>query len=158
MAEPDFRSFLLDRTLSHLMRWHAKPVQHRDSVAEHHGTTAFIAYCLVFELKRLYGYKRLNPERVMIKSLVHDAPEQVTGDTPGSAKRLFKDARRAFARWEKLALPMIFVGAPSELADHLRENVTAGSDYSQLSQIGTVVSGDITRPPVLPPAERIHRS
>ena len=128
----NFKDFLLDRFMSHLMRWHCKPVTHRDSVAEHHGTTALIAYSLAFELKRLYGYKRLDPARVAVKALVHDAPERITGDTPGSAKRLFKDARRIFARWEKRALPMIFEGAPPELAEHLREYVLSGTNYKLL--------------------------
>ncbi|KKL05906.1 hypothetical protein LCGC14_2601330 [marine sediment metagenome] len=132
MTPPNFRSFLLDHFLSHLIRWHAKPVMLRDTLAEHHGTTATIAYCVAFELVRACGYKRLAPERVAIKALFHDAPERVTGDTPGSAKRLFKDARRSFARWEKRALPMIFEGAPEELAEHLRKSVLVANDYTRL--------------------------
>lgn len=112
---------LLDRASSYVQRWHNKSVRTADNLAEHHYYVAYTAYILA-RLAQLTGCD-IDLGRVVITALTHDHTERITGDIPGSLKRMHPDARRQVEEWERFVIPMLWKGMPVAIAAELRAHL-----------------------------------
>jgi len=112
---------LLDRTPSYTLRWHNKPTRLAENCAEHHYYTAY--YTLLLGKLAQQADWDVDLLTALSMALVHDAPERVTGDVPGSLKRLYEGVREQVQQWELQALPLLWVGCPPDLQSLLRSHV-----------------------------------
>lgn len=99
----------------------------------HAGEVARLAYFIAWELKRLKIRQHVDPGAVAALGLLHDEAETITGDAPGSVKRLWKDADRSLKRLERRATHYLFEDAPEDLRAHLRGLVMKAGDYTSLA-------------------------
>lgn len=113
----DILDFFLDRTCANLPRWHTKPIIGAAETADaHHFWTAWLAGVLARNLIR-HGHK-VDLIKIYETGLTHDKAEEVTGDIPGSFKRLRPDARQVIHDWELAATPSLFGGLWPEERQH----------------------------------------
>ncbi len=115
---------LLDRRTTFLTRWHREPVLQRfESLAEHHSTTANIAYEVGLMLKHL-GVK-VDPAKLCVYGNYHDTTEVITGDLPKGIKHGEGDSPKlnalALRELEEHAALQLWGDYPPFLRDHLRE-------------------------------------
>ena len=93
----DEANFILKmRNLAYVERWASYPVTRRETVAEHSFMVVIIA--IVLERTSTQG----TTQDVLMKSIMHDAEEAVTGDLLSLVKRFTKDwpTVEERARWE----------------------------------------------------------
>lgn len=115
---------LLDRRTVFLTRWHREPVVQRlESLAEHHSTTASIAYEIGLMLCHV-GYD-VDPGKLCVYGNYHDMTEIITGDLPkgikhGEGRSPTIDAS-VIRELEEQASLQLWAGYPPFLRDHLRE-------------------------------------
>jgi 5'-deoxynucleotidase len=114
---------LLDRRTTFLTRWHREPVLQRfESLAEHHSTTANIAYEVGLMLK--YLGVDVDPPKLCVYGNYHDATEVITGDLPkgikhGEGKSPTLNAL-ALRELEEQAARQLWEGYPPFLREHLQ--------------------------------------
>lgn len=111
---------LLDRRASSTLRWHTKPTTRPENIAEHQYFTAYCGFILA-AMAGLAGVD-VSSRAVLLLGLLHDSAEEITGDVPGSLKRINEEAGVAASRWEHDALPLLWGGLPNPLADCLRHH------------------------------------
>lgn len=112
---------LLDRTPTYTARWHNKPTRTPDNLAEHHYYVAYTS--LIFARLAQMAGREISNGDVVITALIHDHAERVTGDVPGSLKRMHPEARKQVEDWERFVIPMLWKGMPTEIAAELREYI-----------------------------------
>lgn len=75
-------------------RWQGKTVVRRNNISEHMHGVSFIAYMLCLLEIEEYGNK-VDVEKVVTRSIVHDCPEILTTDLPSGMKRKARIMERA---------------------------------------------------------------
>lgn len=118
----DILTFLLDRNIANLPRWHQKPVVgQRETTDAHHYWVSWLAGCLARHLMAK-GYD-VDLIAVYEEGLTHDRPEEVTGDIPGSFKRSYPPARESIHEWEIAAIPKMFEGLWPDVRAHFQGRI-----------------------------------
>ena len=77
-----FKQDIEDRSAAHIIRWHARPTQQVQNLAEHH---FFVARMCMTIVRALRQYEITNPdlELVLETALIHDEVEKPTGEGHG---------------------------------------------------------------------------
>lgn len=132
----EIQAHLLDRRTTFLTRWHREPVLQRfESLAEHHSTTANIAYEVGLMLRHL-GVD-VDPSKLCVYANYHDATEVITGDLPKGIKHGEGQSPKlnalALRELEEQAALQLWQGYPPFLRDHLRE-VSLGNGLSEFEE------------------------
>lgn len=100
----------------YIYRWALMRNTERESLAEHSGEVAEIAYALA-----VIGNKRLNKnyncERAAVLALYHDTPEIITGDMPTPIKYNNDEIKREFRKVEKQACESIIKMLPDDMKE-----------------------------------------
>lgn len=119
-------SFLEDRRAGFIMRWHARQTVRQESLAEHHYFVLHDAM-VVYDALVFYGIdKKLDlemPDKLDVLQMAHfhDAPEFVSGDISGAAKRNFPALRSSIQKVERMiADKLLFNELPDEMAEQYR--------------------------------------
>lgn len=137
-------TFLEDRRAGFITRWHARQVQRKESLAEHHYFVLHDALVILDAIRHHNILEKLGQEepegielRILLMAHFHDAPEFESGDVSGAAKRDFPDLARAVRKVERrVADSILFRELPDEMAERYRGFVRqmVHQDYRTLEQ------------------------
>ena len=128
--------------MKYIDRWALMKNLRKESLAEHTLETAFIAHALaVIENRRFNG--NVDPEKVALAALFHDAPEIITGDLPTPIKYYNDDMKRAYGEIESAAAERMLGLLPDDMRgdfekafnpedEHVRKIVKAADKISAL--------------------------
>jgi len=104
-------NYLADRRETDVVRWHARRVVQRETLAEHHGRTARTTLALCRALHRL-GIAQPDTLTAVAMAMAHDAPEVVLGDMPGLAKVLHPPIKAALQHAEVAVISELYADLP----------------------------------------------
>ena len=102
-----------------IKRWGLMHTTYPENIQEHTVRVAMIAHALAVIRNRLYD-GRVNPERVAVLALYHDAGEVLTGDLPAPVKYFDAEIRAAYRAIEAAAHDKLFALVPASLRDDYR--------------------------------------
>lgn len=106
--------FLADRRETDVVRWHARRVVQRETLAEHHGRTARTALAICRALHRL-GIEEPDTLTAVAMAMAHDAPEVVLGDMPGRAKVIYPPIKQALQHAEHAVISGLYADLPQPM-------------------------------------------
>ncbi len=117
-----FQDDMFDRRSAFVERWHARQTQQTQNLAEHHYFVARIAMDIVYALAHYDINMDIDMSEVVSTALLHDEAEKITGDVPGSAKRIFPELRQMVEGLEDKVVGELYGHIPGE----------AGEEYTAL--------------------------
>jgi 5'-deoxynucleotidase len=97
-----------------IRRWGLMHSTHAENIQEHSLRVAMIAHALALIRNRLFG-GALNPERVAVRAMYHDASEVLTGDFPRPVKYFDPEIEASYRRIEGLARERLLGMVPAPL-------------------------------------------
>ena len=97
-----------------IQRWGLMRNTHRENIQEHSLQVAMIAHNLAVIHNRVFN-GTINPERVMVLAVYHEACEVITGDLATPIKYFNPEIKKAFRAIEELANQRLFQMIPIEL-------------------------------------------
>jgi 5'-deoxynucleotidase len=109
-----------------IKRWGLMHNTYSENVQEHSLRVAQIAHALALIRNRNFGGS-LNPERVAVLALYHDAGEVLTGDLPSPIKYFNPEIQRAYHEIEASAASRLVSMLPAELAADYRGVLSPGA-------------------------------
>lgn len=113
--------FAMISRMKYINRWGLMRNVRNENICEHSNETAVIAHALAL-IKNNYFGGDLNPERVAVLAMYHDASEIITGDLPTPVKYHSPVIREAYKDVERLAV--------NKLTSMLDENLE--KDYEEI--------------------------
>jgi 5'-deoxynucleotidase len=103
-----------------IKRWGLMHNTYPENVQEHSLRVAQIAHALALIKNRFYGGS-VDPDRVAVLGLYHDAGEVLIGDLPSPIKYFNPEIRKAYKDIESSAVDKLVSMMPNELADDYRD-------------------------------------
>jgi 5'-deoxynucleotidase len=97
-----------------IRRWGLMHSTHVENIQEHSLRAAMIAHALATICNRLYG-GTLNPERLAVLAMYHDAGEVLTGDLPRPVKYFNPEIQTSYHRIERVARDTLLAMLPEAL-------------------------------------------
>lgn len=97
-----------------IQRWALMRNRHQENVQEHSLQVAVIGHALAVIGNRYFN-KDLNPERLALLGIFHDASEVFTGDMPTPAKYFSPEIREAYKKLEHEAGTKLLSFLPADL-------------------------------------------
>jgi 5'-deoxynucleotidase len=110
-----------------IKRWGLMHNTYSENVQEHSLRVAQIGHALALIRNRRFGGS-VNPERVVVLALYHDAGEVLTGDLPSPIKYFNPDIQKAYHAIEASAAERLVDMVPDELASDYRDVLTPSGD------------------------------
>ena len=121
-------------------RWPLMRNVRTENVSEHSLQVAFVAHALaVIKNKRFNG--NVNPERIALLAMYHDASEVLTGDLPTPTKYYNPQITSEYKKIEKIAQNKLINMLPKELQDDFRSLID--DDYYDESEKSIVKQADV---------------
>ncbi|MGH9324849.1 MAG: 5'-deoxynucleotidase [Vicinamibacteria bacterium] len=108
-----------------IKRWGLMHNTYSENVQEHSLRVAQIAHALALIRNRKFGGS-LNPERIAVLALYHDAGEVLTGDLPSPIKYFNPEIQRAYRDIEASASARLVEMVPAELVPDYRDVLLPG--------------------------------
>lgn len=102
-----------------IRRWGLMRNTQSENIQEHTARVAMIAHALAVIRNRLYN-GRVDPARVAVLALYHDAGEVLTGDLPTPVKYFNPDIKQTYHDIEKQAVTKLFHMLPDDLSSEYR--------------------------------------
>ena len=124
-----FFSMLL--RMKYIDRWSLMRNTHRESLAEHSLDTAVLAHALAVIGKERFA-KRIDPERIAVLALFHDASEIITGDMPTPIKYRNERITAAYKEVEAEANRTLIEALPKDLKDAYEPILLAQEEDAEL--------------------------
>lgn len=119
MKKSNFFAFIF--RMKYINRWALMRNTRSENVSEHSLEVSVIAHALsLIQKNRLYN-DRINPERVALYALYHDASEIVTGDMPTPVKYFNHSINSAYKELEHKASKSILNMLPDYLIDDYKD-------------------------------------
>jgi len=103
-----------------ISRWSLMRCVHSENVQEHSLQVAMIAHSLALIKNKFFGGD-INPERVALHAIFHDASEVLTGDLPTPVKYFSPEIRAAYQDIEAHATQQLLALLPQELREDYAE-------------------------------------
>ncbi|MBI0005591.1 5'-deoxynucleotidase [Gilliamella sp. W8126] len=120
-------------------RWPLMRNVRTENVSEHSLQVAFVAHALaIIKNKRFNG--NVNPERIALLAMYHDASEVLTGDLPTPTKYYNPQITSEYKKIEKIAQNKLINMLPKELQDDFRSLID--DDYYNESEKNIVKQAD----------------
>ena len=110
-----------------IKRWGLMHNTYSENVQEHSLRVAQIAHALALIRNRRFEGS-VNPERVVVLALYHDAGEVLTGDLPSPIKYFNPDIQKAYHAIEDSAAERLIGMVPDELATDYRDVLVPDDD------------------------------
>lgn len=117
-----------------IQRWALMQNIHQENVQEHSLQVAVVAHALAVIGNRYYK-RDLNPERLALLGIFHDASEVFTGDMPTPAKYFSPEIRDAYRKLEDEACKKLLTFLPQELREDYAPLVQPHPQDEQLWKI-----------------------
>ncbi len=112
--------------MKNIYRWGLMRNTKTENLSEHSFETAYIAHALgVIAKVRLN--KNVNPEKIAVAALFHDASEIITGDMPTPVKYDNPEIKAAYKKMEAAAEEKLYSLLPDDLRDEM-VNAFAAND------------------------------
>lgn len=122
-----------------ISRWPLMRNVRTENVSEHSLQVAFVAHALaIIKNKRFNG--KVNPERIALLAMYHDASEVLTGDLPTPTKYYNPQITIEYKKIEKIAQHKLIDMLPQELQDDFRTLID--DDYYDESEKSIVKQAD----------------
>lgn len=119
MKKSNFFAFIF--RMKYINRWALMRNTRSENVSEHSLEVSVIAHALsLIQKNRLYN-NRINPEKVALYALYHDASEIVTGDMPTPVKYFNHSINSAYKELEHKASKSILNMLPDYLIDDYKD-------------------------------------
>ncbi|MDR1754254.1 MAG: 5'-deoxynucleotidase [Eubacterium sp.] len=106
--------------MKYINRWSLMDNRRIENLSEHTLECAFIVHLLAVIGNKFCG-KVLNPERLTIYALFHDATEILTGDLPTPVKYYDDDIKASYKKIEEAAAKKIITFLPPDLRNEYSE-------------------------------------
>lgn len=120
-------------------RWPLMRNVRTENVSEHSLQVAFVAHALaIIKNKRFNG--NVNPERIALLAMYHDASEVLTGDLPTPTKYYNPQITSEYKKIEKIAQNKLIDMLPKELQEDFRSLID--DDYYDESEKSIVKQAD----------------
>ena len=100
-------------------RWPLMRNVRTENVSEHSLQVAFVAHALAI-IKNKHFNGQVNPERIALLAMYHDASEVITGDLPTPTKYYNPQITTEYKKIEKIAQNKLINMLPQELQDDFR--------------------------------------
>lgn len=117
----------LDR-LKHIERWSLMRTAQRENVLEHTAQVAMVAHALAVIRNELFQ-GTVDPGRVAVLALYHDATEVMTGDVATPVKYRNARIRSAYLELDEAARQRLLSMVPSELRDSFEPVLDPDPDH-----------------------------
>ena len=117
-----------------IQRWSLMRCQTPENVAEHSLQVAQVAHCLAL-YKQQQGNTQVNPDRIAVLSLYHDASEVLTGDLPTPIKYANDEISRAFQQVESTANRQLVKLLPEALRATYQHLLMPNTDDSEQHKV-----------------------
>ena len=101
--------------MRHIARWALMRNTRTENVEEHSYEAAVLSHALAVIGRDLFG-KDLDPDKIAVAALFHDAPEIITGDMPTPVKYHNPSLQNAYKQVEAAAQDKLLSMLPPELA------------------------------------------
>lgn len=108
--------FAMMSRMKHIDRWGLMHNTRKENLSEHSLDVAMIAHCLG-AIHNILFEDKVDPERLCVLGIYHDASEIITGDLPTPIKYRNETLRSAYKDVEKEACETMLSLVPSELND-----------------------------------------
>ncbi len=99
--------------MKYINRWNTMRNSKEENIQEHSLQVAMIAHALAL-IKNKYDQAALDPERITLLAVYHEASEVITGDMATPIKYYNDEIRDAYKRLEQMANERLFRMVPSE--------------------------------------------
>ena len=100
--------------MRHIARWALMRNTRTENVEEHSYEAAVLAHALAVVGRDVFG-KELDPDKIAVAALFHDAPEIITGDMPTPVKYHNPSLQNAYKQVESAAQDKLLSMLPPEL-------------------------------------------
>ena len=100
--------------MRYIARWSLMRNTRTENVEEHSYEVAVLAHALAV-IGRDVFHKDINPDKVAVAALFHDAPEIITGDMPTPVKYFNPEIKSAYKAVERVAQDKLVSMLPEEL-------------------------------------------
>ena len=97
-----------------IQRWSLMYNVHEENIQEHSLQVSMIAHILAVVKNEIYG-GNVNPDRVAVLALYHDASEVITGDLPTPIKYFSPEIKKAYHEIEDIANERLFSMLPEAI-------------------------------------------
>ncbi|KPD02940.1 5'-deoxynucleotidase [Moellerella wisconsensis] len=118
-------------------RWPLMRNVRTENVSEHSLQVAFVAHALAIIKNRKFN-GNLNPERIALLAMYHDASEVITGDLPTPIKYHNPQIAHEYKKIEKYAQQKLIAMLPEELQEDFRslvvEDLQTEEEHSLVKQ------------------------
>lgn len=111
--------FAMLSRMKYIQRWALMRNTEQESISEHSLETAVIAHALAVIRNTRFGGS-VDPEKVALLAIFHDAPEILTGDMPTPVKYFNPEIRDAYKKVESAAEKQLISMLPDDLKDVYR--------------------------------------
>lgn len=122
-----------------IYRWPLMRNVQKENISEHSLQVAMVAHALALIENRRFG-GQLNPERVALMALYHDATEVLTGDLPTPVKYHNPAIAREYKQIERAAEQRLLAMLPAEFLDDFRPLLD--SDHQDAEHARVVKAAD----------------
>lgn len=119
MKKSNFFAFVF--RMKYINRWALMRNTRYENVSEHSLEVSIIAHALALIQKNRLGNRSINPERVALYAIYHDASEIVTGDMPTPVKYFNQSISSAYKDLEHKASSSILNMLPDYLINDYRD-------------------------------------
>jgi 5'-deoxynucleotidase len=117
-----------------IQRWGLMRSHLPENVAEHTLQVAQVAHCIALR-KQMTDSPKINPERVAVLALYHDASEVLTGDLPTPIKYANKDITEAYRQVESTANEQLIQMLPPSMQTPYRPLLQIGKEDAEHARI-----------------------
>ncbi|MEM6804923.1 MAG: 5'-deoxynucleotidase [Bacteroidota bacterium] len=102
-----------------IQRWGLMYNVHHENIQEHSLQVSMIAHILAIVKNELFEGK-VNPDRVAVLAMYHDASEVITGDLPTPIKYFSPEIKKAYHEIEDIAHERLFSMLPEAIRKHYK--------------------------------------
>lgn len=102
--------------MKYITRWGLMRNNIKENIQEHSLDVAIIAHALAL-ISNIYFDGNLNPDRIAVLAMYHDANEIITGDMPTPVKYYNPDIRNAYKEIENISKRRLLDMLPDEMKD-----------------------------------------
>ncbi|MBR5273371.1 MAG: 5'-deoxynucleotidase [Clostridia bacterium] len=106
--------------MKYISRWGLMRNSKRENISEHSLETAIIAHGLAVMRNKRFG-GNVNPEKVALLAMFHDASETITGDLPTPVKYFNPDISKSYKQVERVAIEKLLTMLPDDMREEYRD-------------------------------------